>query len=210
MIDIDKLAPEVGSGGWDRRFLKLTLHIAQWSKDPSTKLGCVVVGPDREIRSTGFNGFPRGVHDTKERLSNRELKYKIICHAEENAIAHASRIGVSLKGCTAYCEWPPCPRCARLLINAGVKEVVCLDKEVPERWQAEFDLGKEIMAEGGIEFRAIALDVESSIEVAHCHDCDGITIEPLSEVCGCGSNLHPVSKSVARGTTLSPKVLKGA
>ena len=93
---------------------------AQWSKDPSTKVGCVVVGPDREIRSTGFNGLPRGIEDTAERLGDRALKYPLICHAEENAIMHAARIGVALKGCIAYVTWPPCTRCARSLIQAGV------------------------------------------------------------------------------------------
>lgn len=50
---------------WHRRFLRLAEHIAGWSKDPSTQVGCVVVGPDREIRSTGFNGFPRGIEDSE-------------------------------------------------------------------------------------------------------------------------------------------------
>ena len=105
---------------WDRRFIDLALHISGWSKDPSTKVGCVVVGSDREIRSTGFNGFPRGITDSIERLEDRELKYPLICHAEENAIMHAARIGISLKDCTAYVTWPPCTRCARSLIQAGV------------------------------------------------------------------------------------------
>ncbi|MEC8351943.1 MAG: CMP deaminase, partial [Candidatus Thermoplasmatota archaeon] len=74
------------SAKWDIRFLKLATHISEWSKDPSTKVGCVVVGPDREIRSTGFNGFPRGIQDSDDRLTNRDLKYPLICHAEENAI----------------------------------------------------------------------------------------------------------------------------
>ena len=81
---------------WDRRFLDLASHICGWSKDPSTKVGCVVVGEDREIRSTGFNGFPRGIEDSMERLDDRELKYPLICHAEENAIMHAARFGSSL------------------------------------------------------------------------------------------------------------------
>ena len=98
---------------WDVRFLLLAQHISSWSKDPSTKVGCVVVGADREIRSTGFNGFPRGIDDSIERLEDREEKYPLICHAEENAIMHAARVGVSLKGCTAYVTWPPCTRCAR-------------------------------------------------------------------------------------------------
>jgi dCMP deaminase len=49
---------------WDLRFLELAKHIAAWSKDPSTQVGCVVVGADREIRSTGFNGLPRGIEDS--------------------------------------------------------------------------------------------------------------------------------------------------
>ena len=85
------------SGKWDVRFIELAKHISLWSKDPSTKVGCVVVGEDREIRSTGFNGFPRGIDDDDERLMDREKKYPLICHAEENAIMHAARIGVSLK-----------------------------------------------------------------------------------------------------------------
>ena len=100
---------------WDGRFLNLATHISGWSKDPSTKVGCVVVGPDREIRSTGFNGFPRGIADTDERLSDRDLKYPLICHAEENAIMRAARSGLALKDCTAYVTWPPCTRCARSL-----------------------------------------------------------------------------------------------
>ena len=75
--------PVVMPAKWDLRFLELAHHISQWSKDPSTKVGCVVVGSDREIRSTGFNGFPRGIEDSIERLEDREEKYPLICHAEE-------------------------------------------------------------------------------------------------------------------------------
>ena len=71
---------------WDAGFIDLARHISQWSKDPSTKVGCVVIGEDREIRSTGFNGFPRGIADDSDRLEDREQKYPLICHAEENAI----------------------------------------------------------------------------------------------------------------------------
>jgi dCMP deaminase len=142
------------SDKWDRRFLGLAQTIAGWSKDPSTKVGCVVVGPDREIRSTGFNGFPRGIEDTLERLESRELKYPLICHAEENAIMHAARIGVSLKGCVAYVTWPPCTRCARSLIQAGVKEVVYPEGlEIPERWRQDFDMSTAIFEEAGIVVR---------------------------------------------------------
>lgn len=139
---------------WDRRFLALANHVSQWSKDPSTKVGCIIVGSDREIRSTGFNGFPRGIEDD-ERLTIREQKYPIVCHAEENAIMHAARIGVSLKGCIAYVTWPPCTRCARGLIQAGVEEVVFpAEASIPERWMADFDISTGMMREAGVGFRS--------------------------------------------------------
>ena len=142
------------SAKWDQRFLNLAEHISGWSKDPSTKVGCVVVGEDREIRSTGFNGFPRGIADDSERLSDREKKYPLICHAEENAIMHAARIGLSLKGCTAYVTWPPCTRCARSLIQAGVIEVVYPSgSEVPERWMSDFEMSTQMMNEAGLNIR---------------------------------------------------------
>ena len=141
---------------WDQRFIELAKHIANWSKDPSTKVGCVVVGEDREIRSTGFNGFPRGISDDIERLEDRAQKYPLICHAEENAIMHAARIGVSLKGSTAYVTWPPCSRCARSLIQAGVKEVVySLEEEIPERWIEDFNISTNMLSEAGVLVRSI-------------------------------------------------------
>ena len=140
---------------WDERFLGLATHIAAWSKDPSTQVGCVIVGPDREVRSTGFNGLPRGIADTAERLEDRELKYPLICHAEENAIMHAARIGMSVKGCTVYVTWPPCTRCARSLIQAGVSEAIFpASAEVPERWRGDFTLAKDMLAEAGVTLRA--------------------------------------------------------
>lgn len=144
------------SGKWDRRFLALASHIAGWSKDPSTQVGCVVVGADREIRSTGFNGLPRGLEDTTERLTDRNLKYPLICHAEENAILHAARIGVSLSGCTMFVTWPPCTRCARSLVQAGIVEVVFPGRlDVPERWRADFELSLQMLDEAKIRVRRV-------------------------------------------------------
>ena len=139
---------------WNKRFLELAKQIASWSKDPSTQVGCVVVGPDREIRSTGFNGLPRGIKDTKERLNNREIKYPMICHAEENAIMHAARIGISLKECTAYVTWPPCTRCARSLIQAGILTVIYpKNTDIPDRWASDFELSMNMFKEAGIELK---------------------------------------------------------
>ena len=139
---------------WDERFLKLAKHISKWSKDPSTQVGCVVVGPDRELRSTGFNGLPRGIEDNEQRLNNREIKYPLICHAEENAIMHAARIGISLKDCTAYVTWPPCTRCARSLIQAGISTIVYpKDIEIPDRWMEDFNLSLNMLKEANISLK---------------------------------------------------------
>ena len=144
------------SDKWDQRFIELARHIAGWSKDPSTQVGCVVVGPDREIRSTGFNGFPRGIDDSSERLSDRDKKYPLICHAEENAIMHAARIGVSLKDCSAYVTWPPCTRCARSLIQAGVRMVYYPGGlEIPERWAEDFEMSTSMFRESGVAIRTV-------------------------------------------------------
>ena len=141
---------------WDKRFLELAKHISLWSKDPSTKVGCLVVGDDREIRSTGFNGFPRGIEDDDGRLSDRSQKYPLICHAEENAIMHAARVGVSLKGNTAYVTWPPCSRCTRSLIQAGIQEVVFpKDLEIPDRWQEDFAIAMSMMSEAQVSVRQV-------------------------------------------------------
>jgi len=146
---------------WDARFLMLARHIAQWSKDPSTKVGCVVVGPDREIRSTGFNGFPRGIEDSVERLHDRERKYPLVCHAEENAIMHAARIGVALKGCVAYVTWPPCTRCARSLVQAGISEIAYpAGLEIPKRWQEDFGISNQMLTEAGLRVRTIPMPRE--------------------------------------------------
>ena len=143
------------SDKWDMRFLDLATHISEWSKDPSTKVGCVVVGPDREIRLTGFNGFPRGILDSDDRLTDRDLKYPLICHAEENAIMHAARIGLALKGCTAYVTWPPCTRCARSLIQAGISEIVIPSGlEIPDRWKTDFETSMGLLREAEVLIRS--------------------------------------------------------
>jgi dCMP deaminase len=150
------LQMRVGKKRWDLRFLDMARLIATWSKDPSTKVGCVIVGPDREIRSTGFNGFPRGIADTPVRYNNREQKYQLVSHAESNALIQAARIGVSVKGCTAYCTWPSCIRCSVSMIQVGVAELVYpASIEIPERWKADFDSSLALLKEAGVTVRSV-------------------------------------------------------
>lgn len=149
---------------WDNHFLHLCVHVAGWSKDPSTKVGSVVVGPDREIRSTGFNGFPRGIADTPERLQDRDTKLKLVVHAEMNAILAAARVGVPMKGCTLYLAatdtkggvWggPPCTRCSVEIIQAGIAEIVSWPvRDLPSRWHEDIALAQKLLNEAGVRYR---------------------------------------------------------
>ena len=134
---------------WHKRFLEIAEFISTWSKDPSTKVGAVIADKDNRIVSTGYNGFPRGVKDTIERYANRDIKYKIILHAEENAISYAK---VDLTDCTLYISGlPPCAHCASLIIQSGIKTVVVRKQEVPERWIESMELSKQILKEAGVK-----------------------------------------------------------
>ena len=108
---------------WDEFFLRHVYLAATKSKDPSSKLGAVLV-KDGIIISEGYNGFPRGVVDSFERYSNREEKYKYVVHAEANSILNAARNGISTKGSILYTNGMPCNECAKSIIQAGVIEVV--------------------------------------------------------------------------------------
>jgi dCMP deaminase len=105
--------------------MKLAREISTWSKDPSSKIGAVIVNDDRRILATGYNGFPKGIEDTEERLNDREQKYPRIVHAEMNALMNALYSGVSVKDATIYVYGlPVCPECTKSLIQAGIKRVV--------------------------------------------------------------------------------------
>lgn len=136
---------------WSVRFLALADHIAGWSKDPSTKVGCVVVDRDRRILATGYNGFPRGVIDADHRLTTRPMKHALIVHAEANAVSAAARNGVSLHGSTAYVTHPCCAQCAALLAQAGVRRVV-YKGELRADWAESAVYGQMIFREACVEY----------------------------------------------------------
>lgn len=151
---------------WDNHFIGLALHIARMSKDPETQVGAVIVGPDREIRSTGFNGFPRGIEDNAYRLEDRDRKLKLMVHAEMNAILNAARVGTPLKGCTLYlgCTdgpghvWggPPCGRCAVEVIQSGIVETVALPFKIgASKWRQSIEEARRLLEEAGIKHREI-------------------------------------------------------
>ena len=82
---------------WPIRFMNMAKMVSTWSKDPSSKIGAVAVNDERNILATGYNGFPKGIADTEERLNNKDEKYPRIVHAEMNALMNALYNGVSLK-----------------------------------------------------------------------------------------------------------------
>ena len=131
---------------WDMRFLDMAKLISSWSKDPSTQVGSVIVDSNNRVVSVGYNGFPQGISDDS-RLDNRETKYKMILHAERNALLFAQR---PLEGCTIYTyPFMPCPSCASMIIQSGISGVVSyINKD--ERWEKEFKLSREILKEADV------------------------------------------------------------
>ena len=136
---------------WDSRFLKLAEHVASWSKDPSTQVGCVVASDNKKVVALGYNGFPKGIEDTEERLNDRPTKYQHMVHSELNALANARG---PVEGCTVY-TWPfaPCAECMKLMITYGIKRVVypAASQELRDRWGAKLDFAVELANEAGVE-----------------------------------------------------------
>ena len=139
---------------WKLRFLGLAEYIAQWSKDPSTKVGAVIVRPDKSIVSMGFNGFPKGVDDNIERYHNRNIKYELIVHGELNAISFANE---PITGCVLF-TWPflPCVRCAGIIIQSGICHVIApqLPNALKERWEKSLTGTKNMFNEANIIWEA--------------------------------------------------------
>lgn len=138
---------------WHDYFIEMAHLVASKSKDPSTKVGCVVVTEDKVVAATGYNGLPRGVADIPERME-RPAKYLWTSHAEENAVAQAARVGMKLKGGIAYTTHMPCSRCARTLIQAGITAVV-VDNGTTSMPQEEFDVSMQMFKEAGVDVAQI-------------------------------------------------------
>lgn len=132
------------STSFDDLYMTMAFLVSMKSKDPRTKIGAVIVGPENEVISTGYNGFPRGCKDHLDNIiigvpdennltgtnfvhvnrMERPEKYNFFEHAERNAIYNAARIGVSTKSSTMYTNGTPCIDCARAVIQGGIKRLV--------------------------------------------------------------------------------------
>ncbi len=137
---------------WDSRFLDLAKHIAQWSLDPSTKVGAVIVRPDHTIASVGYNGFPRGIADDN-RLKIRETKYQLVVHAEVNAVVNAREPlhGYTLYGGVPTKYSPTCNECAKVVIQSGIKRVVGWELDIEDnRWNDPHRISRDMYLEAGV------------------------------------------------------------
>ena len=144
---------------WDRYYLDICKVVSARSKDPHTQIGCVIAGPNREIRSTGYNSFPRGIRDDVPERLERPAKYLWIEHAERNAICNAARSGTSTEGCTIYVEIMPCMDCARAVVQAGIVEVVVSGDRMAEYssqyYDEHFSLVETLFAEAKVRVRRV-------------------------------------------------------
>lgn len=142
---------------WSTRYLNQAEFIANnYSKDISTKVGCVIVSKYNSVLSQGFNGFSRGVTDSIERLSDRNVKYSLIIHAEQNAVFNAAREGIALKDSTIYLfGLPPCNNCANAIVQSGIKNVYIRLKDGVDmsRWEESWIISKIIFEEAKVDWR---------------------------------------------------------
>lgn len=144
---------------WDRYYLEICKVVAARSKDPNTQIGCVIIGPAREIRTTGYNSFPRGIRDDVPERKVRPAKYLWIEHAERNAICNAARCGTPLENCTIYVEIMPCMDCARAIVQAGIREVVVSDERMKQYssdyYNEHFGMVEVLFSEAGVKVRRV-------------------------------------------------------
>ena len=139
---------------WDRFFIGQAVYMASASKDPSTKAGAVIYDSKRRPLGNGYNGFPRGVADTVDRLNDRETKYLMVQHAESNAIDNSTG---SLEGATIYATHFPCAQCAGRIIQNGITCVVTTNPsdDFVSRWEKSIDVSLAMFKEAGVQVRIL-------------------------------------------------------
>jgi dCMP deaminase len=141
---------------WDRRLVRLAKEVSSWSKDRSRKVGCIIIGPAREILATGYNGFPRGCNDDIESRHQRPAKYMWTEHAERNAIYNAARRGIQLESSTIYVPWFPCVDCTRAIIQCGMSSVIAYRPDLNDPTYADsFRVALEMLEECCVAVRYI-------------------------------------------------------
>ena len=139
---------------WDEYFMDITRRVATRSTCLRRAVGAILVH-DKRIIASGYNGGPSGLAHCldigclREKLGIPSGQQHELCrgiHAEQNAIIQAARYGVSIEGFVLYCTTQPCTQCTKMLINAGITEIVYAEG-YPD------DLARELLEESGIIVR---------------------------------------------------------
>lgn len=124
------------------------------SKDTSTKVGAVLVGDDKEILLTAFNGPPIGVDDSDPTIFERPRKYLFVSHAEQNIIAFAARNGITTKGKTLFVTHAPCDNCTKSIIQAGIKRIYIGDGSTSMPVET-FEAGRTMLEQAKVEIHYV-------------------------------------------------------
>lgn len=139
---------------WDQRYMDLAKQVSEWSKDTNSKVGAVLLDEETWPIALGYNGFPAGVEDSAERLQDKELKLNMVVHAEQNALLCAG--ARARNGIIYVCGKPVCPRCAVLIIQAGIRKVVGIrpepDRDDDSKWHREGLISLAMFAEAKVDF----------------------------------------------------------
>lgn len=140
--------------GFDEWALGLALAVSKRSRDPSTKVGAVIIRPDKTIASMGYNGFPRNMEDKEEWWETKEEKYARVIHAEMNALLNCKE---SVTRMTLYITHPPCENCAKHVAASGISRVVFrVNEDINKRWNTK--KSEEIFANCQVMFQEVLLE----------------------------------------------------
>ncbi len=151
---------------WDEYFMAIAKLSSMRSKDPSTQVGACIVGLDNRILSIGYNGAPNGFDDNnfpwERNGSMLKTKYAFVCHAEMNAILNYRGSRKELENAKIYVDLFPCNECAKLIIQAGIKEVLYLsdkfkDKDGTLKETDAVKASKMMFSECGVTYREITI-----------------------------------------------------
>lgn len=137
---------------WRSRFADMARLVATWSKDPSTQVGAVIFDARRIVVGVGYNGFPRGVKDDVERYNIKDVKYRLVVHAEANAIMNASK---SVRECALLVTKYPCSECSKLIAQSGIMNLFCPEPSTDEPWASDAGFSEMILSEAGVEINRI-------------------------------------------------------
>ena len=152
---------------WEEYFMAIAKLSAMRSKDPSTQVGACIVSKDKRILSIGYNGAPNGFDDKKfpwaREGNNLDTKYPYVCHAELNAILNFRGSRRDLEDAKIYVDLFPCNECAKMIIQAGIKEVVYLSDKYAD---SENNIAsRKLLDECGVTYRKLKVDGNKEINI---------------------------------------------